>query len=209
MELLRITRQIHCKAVEQRATLIHRQYNRDWRTSYSRPPIDPYLTPPLLQNPGGATGSDTYCWSVTSTGRRCLSSSECCVASTLPPSPVPVPAASRPGRPVSPSSRRRRRCTLGTSPPSRRPRLPGPAGHLLLLTRRPPPGGPRGCRPRNCPATTSTTSELVSAGDSYNVSAYNAWTVAGTLAVQTEAPIALNWGPIYKISYDNLTIILR
>ena len=27
MELLRITRQIHCKAVEQRATLIHRQYN--------------------------------------------------------------------------------------------------------------------------------------------------------------------------------------
>jgi len=44
MELLRITHQIHCKAVEQRATLIHRQYNRDWGTSYSRPPIDPYLT---------------------------------------------------------------------------------------------------------------------------------------------------------------------
>jgi len=43
MELLRIRRQIHCKAVEQRATLIHRQYNRDWGTSYSRPP---YLTPP-------------------------------------------------------------------------------------------------------------------------------------------------------------------
>ena len=56
MELLRITRQIHCKAVEQRATLIHRQYNRDWGTSYSRPPIDPYLTSPLLQNPGGTTG---------------------------------------------------------------------------------------------------------------------------------------------------------
>jgi len=55
MELLRITRQIHCKAVEQRTTLIHRQYNRDWGTSYSRPPIDPYLTSPLLQNPGGAT----------------------------------------------------------------------------------------------------------------------------------------------------------
>ena len=55
MELLRITRQLHCKAVEQRATLIHRQYNRDWSTSYSRPPIDPYLTSPLLQNPGGAT----------------------------------------------------------------------------------------------------------------------------------------------------------
>ena len=36
----------HCKAVEQRATLIHRQYSRDWGTSYSRPPIDPYLTPP-------------------------------------------------------------------------------------------------------------------------------------------------------------------
>jgi len=34
---------------------IHRQYNRDWGTSYSRPPIDPYLTSPLLQNPGGAT----------------------------------------------------------------------------------------------------------------------------------------------------------
>ena len=26
----------------------------DWGTSYSRPPIDPYLTSPLLQNPGGA-----------------------------------------------------------------------------------------------------------------------------------------------------------
>jgi len=56
MELLRITRQIHCKAVEQRATLIHRQYNRDWGTSYCRPTIDPYLTSPLLQNLGGATG---------------------------------------------------------------------------------------------------------------------------------------------------------
>jgi len=41
-----ITRQIHCKAVEQRAKLIHRQYNRDWGTSHSRPPIDPYLTSP-------------------------------------------------------------------------------------------------------------------------------------------------------------------
>ena len=39
-----------------RATLIHRQYNRDWGTSYSRPPIDPYLTSPMLQNLGGATG---------------------------------------------------------------------------------------------------------------------------------------------------------
>ena len=56
MELLRITRQIQCKAVEQRATLIHRKYNRDWGTWYFRPPIDPYLTFPLLQNPGGATG---------------------------------------------------------------------------------------------------------------------------------------------------------
>ena len=56
MELVRITRQIHCKAVEQRATLIHRQYSRDRGTSYSRPPIDPYLTSPLLQNAGGATG---------------------------------------------------------------------------------------------------------------------------------------------------------
>jgi len=56
MELLRITRHIHCKAVEQRATLIHRQYNRDWGTSYSRPAIDPYLTFPLLQNLGGTTG---------------------------------------------------------------------------------------------------------------------------------------------------------
>ena len=45
MELLRITRQIHCKAVERRATLIQRQYNRDWGTSYSRPPIDPYMIP--------------------------------------------------------------------------------------------------------------------------------------------------------------------
>ena len=65
MELLRITRQIHRKAVEQRATLIHRQYNRDCGTSYSRPPIDPYLTSPLLQNPGGTTVGwrfgDTFC----------------------------------------------------------------------------------------------------------------------------------------------------
>jgi len=50
MELLRITRQIHCKAVEKRATLIHRQYNRDWGTSYSRPPIDPYLTFPVTKS---------------------------------------------------------------------------------------------------------------------------------------------------------------
>ena len=49
MELLRITRQIHCKAVEQRATLIHRQYNRDWGTSYSKPPIDQYLTSPCYK----------------------------------------------------------------------------------------------------------------------------------------------------------------
>ena len=46
-----------------RATLIHRQYNLDWGTSYSRPPIDPYLTSPLLQNPGGATGSINSTWS--------------------------------------------------------------------------------------------------------------------------------------------------
>ena len=32
------------------------KYNRDWGTSYSRPPIDPYLTPPVT-NPGGATES--------------------------------------------------------------------------------------------------------------------------------------------------------
>ena len=32
-----------------RATLIHRQYNRDWGTSYSRPPIDPYLTSPCYK----------------------------------------------------------------------------------------------------------------------------------------------------------------
>ena len=42
-----------------RATLIQRQYKRDWGTSYSGPPIDPYLTSPLLQNPGGATGLDS------------------------------------------------------------------------------------------------------------------------------------------------------
>ena len=35
-ELLRIARQIHCKAVEQTATLIHREYSRDWGTSYSK-----------------------------------------------------------------------------------------------------------------------------------------------------------------------------
>jgi len=27
----------------------HRQYNRDWGTSYSRPPIDPYLTSPCYK----------------------------------------------------------------------------------------------------------------------------------------------------------------
>jgi len=59
MERLRITRQMHCTAVEQRARLIHRQYNWDWGTSYSRPHIDPYLTSPLLQNPGGAIGAAT------------------------------------------------------------------------------------------------------------------------------------------------------
>ena len=34
-------------------------------TSYSKPPIDPYLTSPLLQNPGGATdsGLSSYCTS--------------------------------------------------------------------------------------------------------------------------------------------------
>ena len=41
-----VMEQIHCKAVEQRATLIHRQYNRDWGTSYSRPPVESYLTSP-------------------------------------------------------------------------------------------------------------------------------------------------------------------
>ena len=39
----------HCTAAEQRATLIHRQYNRDWGTSYSRPPIYPYLTSPCYK----------------------------------------------------------------------------------------------------------------------------------------------------------------
>jgi len=68
MELLRITWQIHCKAVEQRATLMHRQYNRDWGTSYSRPPIDPYLTSPLLQNPGGTTGTG---WDGSAADRQC------------------------------------------------------------------------------------------------------------------------------------------
>ena len=43
MELLRITRQIHCKAVEQRAT---DNTTGTGGTSYSRPPIDPYLTSP-------------------------------------------------------------------------------------------------------------------------------------------------------------------
>jgi len=56
VELHRITRQIHCKAVEQRATLIYTDNTTGTGgTSYSRPPIDPYLTSPLLQNPGGAT----------------------------------------------------------------------------------------------------------------------------------------------------------
>jgi len=32
-----------------------------WGTSYSRPPIDPYLTYPLLQNPGGATDENKGC----------------------------------------------------------------------------------------------------------------------------------------------------
>ena len=50
MKLLRITRQIHCKAVEQIATLIHRQYSRDWGTSYSRPPIPKPHFPPVTKS---------------------------------------------------------------------------------------------------------------------------------------------------------------
>jgi len=72
MELLHITRQIHCKAVVQRATLIHRQYNRDWGTSYSRPPIDPYLISPLLQNPG----DDTVAVTVAQQRSQCIHSSD-------------------------------------------------------------------------------------------------------------------------------------
>ena len=51
-----------------RATLVHRQYNRDWGTSYSRPPIDPYLTSPLLRNPGGATDNPKMEQNTTSGG---------------------------------------------------------------------------------------------------------------------------------------------
>ena len=54
---------------EQTATLINRQYNRDWGTSYSRPPIYPYLTSPLLQNPGGATDPSGI-WYSTPEGTR-------------------------------------------------------------------------------------------------------------------------------------------
>ena len=39
-----------------------------WGTSYSRPPIDPHFTSPLLQNPGGATGA---CCGAVSVGCRC------------------------------------------------------------------------------------------------------------------------------------------
>ena len=86
MELLRITRQIHCKAVEQRATLIHRQYNRDWGTSYSRPPIDPYLTSsPLLQNPGDATVLSVHLCSVMCTGLQTLASTPPGMPGTHPP----------------------------------------------------------------------------------------------------------------------------
>ena len=46
----------------------HMQYNRDLGTSYSRPPIDPYLTSPPLQNPGGATAY--VCPSVCLSGRQ-------------------------------------------------------------------------------------------------------------------------------------------
>ena len=103
MELPRITRQIHCKAVGQRATLIHRQYNRDWVTSYSRPPTDPYLTSPLLQNPGGATGpSDTQ---------------RTCVRACVYPVQLEVESASVADRlsvHVSSPQRRRGRLTVGT-----------------------------------------------------------------------------------------------
>jgi len=58
MELLRITRQIHCKAVEQRVTLIQRHYNRDWGTSYSGPPIDPYPCYKILAAPPGGRRTD-------------------------------------------------------------------------------------------------------------------------------------------------------
>jgi len=61
-----------------RATLIHRQYNRDWGTLYSRPPIDPYLTSALLQNPGGATAEQLHY-----TAQVCVDPSRI-TASTLP-----------------------------------------------------------------------------------------------------------------------------
>jgi len=82
MEILRITRQIHCKAVELRATLIHRQYNRAWGTSYSRPHRDPYLTPPpLLQNPGGATVKQYATRTPPPAGKRSVAiSSSVCVS---------------------------------------------------------------------------------------------------------------------------------
>ena len=98
MELLRITRQIHRKAIEQRATLIHRQYNRDWGTSYSRPP---YLTPPpcykILAAPllssegrrsaGGAqgpnAGKDGTGWSLPPSSRRGSDEAVVAVASSV------------------------------------------------------------------------------------------------------------------------------
>jgi len=47
--------------------LIHRQYNRDWATSYSRPPKDPYLTSPP---PVTKSWRRHWCWRSVSGGYK-------------------------------------------------------------------------------------------------------------------------------------------
>jgi len=47
---------------------------------------------------------------------------------------------------------------------------------------------------------------LITAFDNYNA-VYGFIFV--TLVTMQDVELVINWGPIYKISYDNLTIILR
>jgi len=66
-----------------------------WRTSYSRYPIDPYLTSPLLQNPGDATASSASVWCCCSCCYSVCDRSPDAPIQALPISPI----SRRPARP--------------------------------------------------------------------------------------------------------------
>jgi len=66
-----------------------------WRTSYSRLSIDPYLTSPLLQNPGDATASSASVWCCCSCCYSVCDRSPDAPIQALPISPI----SRRPARP--------------------------------------------------------------------------------------------------------------